>query len=300
MPRLKLRPGARPAPSQLEHRLHVLAEERRLQRHFARGVLVDQRRARKCNAVWRRGRGACAGRCRLFPGAPCTSRSPAAVTHVVRAGVDAHDSVFLDGFHLHFMEKAPPSGCTERRAECRWEITGPAAPRSFRRAPRRAGSGDDRALTVDQEVRRNALDGVILGGLVVEAFTSLTCSQFMSFCSTAPSQSPRSSVDDASDLETPSCGHRRRSSGGELRPCRDRTTKPRSRAGHICSVPDHRFERYLLACSRQLGCAMSMNGWPMSVLIICSAFSLSRTGASGLLHLGRNLAISSSSSCPSS
>ena len=30
-------------PPEFEHRLHVFAEERRFQRHFARGVLVDQR-----------------------------------------------------------------------------------------------------------------------------------------------------------------------------------------------------------------------------------------------------------------
>jgi len=95
-------------PSQFEHRLHVLAEERRFERHFARGVLVDQRpdpfediaqfdvRIRKLVQV----------------DVAQDDRAHAAsvdlqyaVTHVVGAGVDAHDAVFFRWGHI--VRKSP-------------------------------------------------------------------------------------------------------------------------------------------------------------------------------------------------
>ena len=88
--------------SQFQHRLHVLPEEGRFQSHLPRPVLVDQR-PDPLEDVAQLGVGVCELVQVDVAQHHRTHRASLdlqhAVTHVVRAGVDAHDAVFLLCFH---------------------------------------------------------------------------------------------------------------------------------------------------------------------------------------------------------
>ena len=136
-------------PSQFEHALHVLAEERRFERHLTGGVLVDERpHAVEDAAQFGVGirqfveiDGSHDHRAQFAP-----RDLHDAVTHVVGSGVDSHDAVGLFVRCRHFGRYVIVRAVfRSRRREC--ARLGPMAfgRRSARRssgsARRRGGSG---------------------------------------------------------------------------------------------------------------------------------------------------------------